>query len=306
MRRYIIGRVLQAVVTLFVISMLVFGLVRVSGDPALLMLPYGATEEDYQELRADLGLDKPVIIQYGIFVREALKGNFGDSILTDKAVSASIGEMLPNSAKLVGVSMLMAILVSIPFGVIAAVRKNSVTDYFVRLLAGLGQSVPNFWVGVMMIQIFVVKFNILPSSGMGTWKHYLMPASCLAVFMVAGLVRLLRSSMLEALDSEYIKLARIKGVSEMSINWKHALKNSMLPVLSFGGMYVAILITGAILIETVFAWPGIGRLAYSGIVNQDFPVIQGAVLTAAVITMTANLVTDILYGYLDPRIRYYK
>ena len=139
---------------------------------------------------------------------------------------------------------------------------------------------------------------------MGSWKHYVMPAFCLAIFMVAGIVRLLRSSMLEALDSEYIKLARIKGVSESSILWRHALRNSLLPVVSFGGMYVAILVTGAILIETVFAWPGVGRLAYRAIVSQDFPLIQGVVLTAAVIVMTVNLVTDMLYAYLDPRIRY--
>jgi peptide/nickel transport system permease protein len=174
------------------------------------------------------------------------------------------------------------------------------------MIAGLGQSSPTFWVGLMLIQIFVIHLKVLPSSGMGSWQHYLMPAFCLAIFMVAGIVRLLRSSMLEALDSEFIKLARIKGVSETIVIWKHTLRNSLLPVLSFGGMYVAIMVTGAILVETVFAWPGVGRLAYRAIVSQDFPLIQGVVMVAAVVVMVANLITDILYGYLDPRIRYQK
>ena len=304
MKRYILVRLLQSVVTLLVISMIVFGLVRISGDPALLMLPYGATEEHYRELRIQLGLEKPIYTQYAIFIRDALKGDFGQSIRTNRPVVESIREMLPNSLKLVVVSMGIALLVSIPLGVMAAVKKFTFLDILARLIAGLGQSLPTFWVGLMLIQLLVIKFGILPASGMGSWKHYLMPSFCLAIFMVAGLVRLLRSSMLEALDSEYIRMARIKGVSERAIAWTHALRNSLLPVLSFGGMYVAILVTGAILIETVFSWPGLGRLAYAAIVGQDFPVIQGVVLTAAVITMMANLLTDVLYAYLDPRIRY--
>ncbi len=304
MPRYVMIRLLQSVITLVVISIIVFGLVRISGDPALLMLPYGATEEHYRELRTQLGLGDPVIIQYGIFIRDALKGDFGNSIRTKRPVIESIREMLPNSLKLVAVSMVLAIGISIPLGVMAAVKKFTSIDALARFIAGLGQSLPTFWVGLMLIQVFVIKLGVLPASGMGSWKHYLMPAFCLAIFMVAGLVRLLRSSMLEALDSEYIRMARIKGVSERAIAWNHALRNSLLPVLSFGGMYVAILVTGAILIETVFAWPGIGRLAYAAIVGQDFPVIQGVVMTAAVITMMANLATDVLYAYLDPRIRY--
>jgi peptide/nickel transport system permease protein len=304
MPKYVMTRLLQSVITLVVISMIVFGLVRLSGDPALLMLPYGATEEHYRELRTQLGLGEPIIIQYAIFIRDALKGDFGDSIRTKRPVIESIREMLPNSLKLVAVSMVLAILISIPLGVMAAVKKFTSVDVLARFIAGLGQSLPTFWVGLMLIQVLVIKLGVLPASGMGSWKHYLMPAFCLAIFMVAGLVRLLRSSMLEALDSEYIRMARIKGVSERAIAWNHALRNSLLPVLSFGGMYVAILVTGAILIETVFAWPGIGRLAYAAIVGQDFPVIQGVVMTAAVITMMANLATDVLYAYLDPRIRY--
>ncbi len=304
MKRYIVIRLFQTVLTLIILSMVIFGLVRLSGDPALLMLPEGGTKQHYREIRAKLGLDKPIYVQYCVFVLNAAKGDFGRSIRTNRPVIDSIKEMLPNSLKLVGVAMLMTLVISMPLGVMAAVKRETFVDTFARVIAGLGQSLPTFWVGLMLIQLFVIHWGILPASGMETWKHYLMPAFCLAIFMVAGIVRLLRSSMLEVLDSEYIKMARIKGVSERSIVWKHALRNSLLPVISFGGMYVAIMITGAVLIETVFAWPGVGRLAYSAIIGQDFPLIQGVILTAAVIVMVANLSTDILYAYLDPRIRY--
>jgi peptide/nickel transport system permease protein len=303
MRRYITIRILQTVITLLILSVVIFALVRLSGDPALLMLSENATQQEYVDMRAHLGLDKPIYVQYALFLAKAVKGDFGNSIRTHRPVSESILEKLPNSFKLVAVSMIATFIFSIPLGVMAAVRKDSALDVFVRVLAGLGQSLPTFWVGLMLIHIFVVMLGILPSSGMGSWKHYLMPAFCMGNFLMAGIVRLLRSSMLEVLDSDYIRLARVKGLSQTSVVWSHALRNSLLSVLSFGGMYIAIMITGAILIETVFAWPGFGRLAYSAIVNQDFPLIQGVILMAAVIVMVANLLTDISYAYLDPRIR---
>jgi peptide/nickel transport system permease protein len=303
MQRYITIRILQTVVTLLILSVVIFALVRLSGDPALLMLSENATQQEYEDMRAHLGLDKPIYVQYVLFLSKAVKGDFGNSIRTRRPVSESILEKLPNSFKLVAVSMIATFIFSIPLGVLAAVRKDSALDIFVRVLAGLGQSLPTFWVGLMLIHIFVVLLGILPSSGMGSWKHYLMPAFCMGNFLMAGIVRLLRSSMLEVLDSDYIRLARVKGLSQTSVIWSHALRNSLLSVLSFGGMYIAIMITGAILIETVFAWPGFGRLAYSAIVNQDFPLIQGVILMAGVIVMVANLLTDISYAYLDPRIR---
>jgi peptide/nickel transport system permease protein len=291
------------VITLLILSVVIFALVRLSGDPALLMLSENATQQEYKDMRAHLGLDKPIYVQYALFLSKAVKGDFGRSIRTHRPVSESILEKLPNSFKLVAVSMIATFIFSIPLGVLAAVRKDTALDVFVRVLAGLGQSLPTFWVGLMLIHIFVVILGILPSSGMGSWKHYLMPAFCMGNFLMAGIVRLLRSSMLEVLDSDYIRLARVKGLSQTSVIWSHALRNSLLSVLSFGGMYIAIMITGAILIETVFAWPGFGRLAYSAIVNQDFPLIQGVILMAGAIVMVANLLTDISYAYLDPRIR---
>lgn len=304
MQRYVVIRIFQTIITLLILSIVIFALVRFSGDPASLMLSENATEEDYEHMRAVLGLDKPMHVQYGIFIVKAVRGDFGESIRTRRPVLDSIKEALPNSMKLVAVSMFIALALSLPLGVMAAVKKGTYLDTLARVIAGLGQSLPTFWVGLMMMQIFVVILKVLPASGMGSWKHYLMPASCLGIFLMAGIVRLLRSSMLEVLDSEYIRMARIKGVSERIVIWKHALRNSLLSVLSFGGMYIAILITGAILIETVFAWPGFGRLAYGAIINQDFPLIQGAVLTAGAVVMVTNFITDILYAYLDPRIRY--
>jgi ABC-type dipeptide/oligopeptide/nickel transport system permease component len=303
MKRLFLVRFYQSLIALIVLSMVVFGVIRIGGDPALRFLPPDATKDDYELIRAHLGLDRPVYIQYAVFLKNALQGDLGKSIFTKRPVIDSIGEMLPNSFRLILVSAIMAYLIAIPLGVMAAVKKGSLLDTAARILAGLGQSLPSFWVGLMMIELFVVWLGVLPASGMGGWRHYLMPAGCLALFIVPGPIRLIRSSMLEALDSEYIRFARIKGVSPMCIVWKHALRNSLLPLLSFSAMYLALLVTGGIVTETVFAWPGMGRLAYQAILDQDFPVIQGVVLTTAVIVIAANFVADLLYAYIDPRIR---
>jgi peptide/nickel transport system permease protein len=291
------------VVALFVFSLLSFGLPRLGGDPVLHFMPPGAVEEDYQRTRKRLGLDKPIYVQYGIFLVNATKADFGVSIFTNRPVLDSIKEKFPNSLRLVAVGALLAFSFAIPLGVAAAVKSGTSIDTFARVVAGLGQSLPSFWVGLMMINVFTVQLGILPAFGMGDWRHYVMPASCIAFFLLAGPIRLLRSSMLEVLDSEYIRLARIKGVSERVIIWKHALRNSLLPVLSFTGMYLALLVTTCILTETVFAWPGVGRLSYRAILSNDFPVIQGVLLLTAVLVIVANFLTDIIYGYVDPRIR---
>ena len=304
MRRFIFVQFIQLVATLLVLSAIVFALVRLGTDPVLQFLPPEATRDDYLRLKALYGLDQPIYVQYGIFMALALKGDFGDSIFTKRPVIDSIKEALPNSLLLILASTVIGFIFAIPLGVKAAANKGKFTDRLARVIAGLGQSAPSFWVALMMIQVFAVQFRILPSSGMSTWKHYVMPATCLAFFLVAGPIRLLRSSMLEAMDSEYIKLAKIKGVSPRGIVWKHALRNSLLPVVSYSAMYIASMITGAILVETVFAWPGIGRLAYRAILNQDYPVIQGVVLITAIFVIVANFLADIIYAYLDPRIRF--
>jgi len=304
MQRYIIKRLFQSVVALLALSLLIFILSRLIGDPTVLMLPDDATQEDIAQLRKALGLDRPLPLQYWLFISRAARGDFGRSIKGQMPVMDLIRDRLPNSMKLGIVSIAITLLLAFPLGVMAAVKKGTTIDTFANLVAVLGQSLPQFWVGIVLIQIFAVQLRLLPVAGTGSIYHYILPGFTLGWFLVAGIMRLLRSSMLDVLDSEFVKLARIKGVGEGAVIWKHALKNALIPVLTFAAIYLAILITGAILVETVFAWPGIGQLIYQGIVYRDFPVIQAVVLLTAGIVVSVNLIVDITYGYLDPRIRY--
>jgi len=242
-------------------------------------------------------------VQYWLFLRSALQGDFGRSIKGQVPVLDLIQERLPNSIKLACVSLLITLILAFPLGVMAAVKKGTAIDTLANLIAVLGQSLPQFWVGIVLIQIFAVRLRWLPVAGSASLWHYVLPGFTLGWFLVAGIMRLLRSSMLDVLDSEFVKLARIKGVSGRAVVWKHALKNAIMPVLTFASIYVAILITGAILVETVFAWPGIGQLIYQGIVYRDFPVVQAVVLLTAVIVVLVNFAVDLTYAYLDPRIR---
>ena len=304
MQRYILRRFGQALIALAVLSVLIFSMVRLTGDPTLLMLPEDATAADIAQLRRALGLDRPVTVQYWLFVRNALQGDFGRSIRGQIPVINLIQERLPYSMRLGGASLLVTLGIALPLGVLAAVHKGSFLDTVAQVVAVLGQSMPMFWVGIVLIQLFAVQLRLLPSGGTGSLLHYVLPAFTLGWWLVAGIMRLLRSSMLEVLDSEFVKLARIKGVSEAKIIWKHTLRNSLIPVVTFGGIYMAVLITAAILVETVFAWPGVGRLVYEAIVFRDFPVVQAVVLLTAGFVIVTSLVVDILYAYLDPRIRY--
>ena len=303
MQRYIVRRVGEAVLALFALSIIIFLMVRLTGDPALLMLPPDAGADALEDIRHSMGLDKPLIAQYGLFIRDYATGSFGDSLRSKTPVSDLIKDRLPNSLKLVGAAAVIVVLISIPLGVLSAVYKGTWIDTLATGFAVLGQSIPVFWLGILMIQLFTVTLGWLPSSGMGGLDHYIMPAFALGFFTVAAIQRLLRSSMLEAMDSEYIKLARIKGLSEFKVVWKHALRNSLISVITLGGIYIAILITLGILVEVVFAWPGMGRLMFQGIVFRDFPVVQAVVLISAGIVIFSSLVVDIAYAYLDPRIR---
>ena len=303
MQRYIVRRVGEAVLALFALSIIIFLMVRLTGDPALLMLPPDAGADALVDIRHSMGLDKPLVTQYGLFIRDYAKGSFGDSLRSKTPVSELIKDRLPNSLKLVGAAAVIVLLISIPLGVLSAVYRGTWIDTLATGFAVLGQAVPVFWLGILMIQLFTVKLGWLPSSGMGGLDHYIMPAFALGFFTVAAIQRLLRSSMLESMDSEYIKLARIKGLTEFKVVWKHALRNSMISVITLGGIYIAILITLGILVEVVFAWPGMGRLMFQGIVFRDFPVVQAVVLISAAIVIFSSLVVDIAYAYLDPRIR---
>ena len=306
MQRYIAGRLIQCLVTLLVISLLVFALARLTGNPLDVMLPIDASAEIQAEMSRELGLDQPVYVQYARFVQSLLHGDLGTSIRTRKPVAELIGLRLPNTLKLVSFSTGMALLIALPLGVIAATRKSGFWDVAARTVALFGQSVPTFWAGIVLITIFAVNLDILPAGRKEGIESYVLPAVTLGLFgfMLAGVVRLLRGSMLDVLDSEYVKFARMKGLAESVVTWKHALKNALIPVVTFVGFYFGILMAGSVVVETVFAWPGIGRLAFEAVQWRDYPVIQGVVLLVSTIILAANLVVDILYAYIDPRIRY--
>jgi peptide/nickel transport system permease protein len=304
MQRYILVRFWQSFLALLLLSMVIFLLARSTGDPLHLLLPMQATPEDYANARRVLGLDKPLPYQYWVFISHAVRGDFGMSIRAHKPVAELLAERLPNSAKLAGFALLVSLLIAFPLGVVSAVYKGSRIDTVAKVIAVSGQSLPAFWVGIVLIEVVAGRWQLLPAGGTGGLAHYLLPGFTLGWFVVAGIMRLLRSSMLDVLDSEFVKMARLKGVQERWVIWKHALRNALIPVATFGAIYFAILVTTAIVVETVFAWPGMGRLTYEAITSRDFPVIQAVVLTTALIVIVVNLGVDILYAYLDPRIRY--
>jgi peptide/nickel transport system permease protein len=304
MIRFVLSRLAQSLVTLLILSVVVFVLARTTGDPLHLILPMGATAEDYANARQYLGLDRPYIEQYVSFVARAVTGDFGMSIRARRPVGELIRERLPNSLRLAAFAMAVSLAMAFPLGVMAAVKKGTGVDRIAQVVGVLGQSLPTFWVAIILVEFVAGRLQWLPAGGAGGFTSYILPGFTLGWFVVAGLMRLLRSGMLEVLDSEYVKLARLKGVAERRVVWLHALKNALIPVVTFAGIYFAILLTTAIVVETVFAWPGLGRLAYDGITSRDFPVIQAVVLTAAAIVAAVNLVVDCLYAVLDPRIRY--
>jgi peptide/nickel transport system permease protein len=302
--RFVGVRLLQSLVALGILSVVVFVLARATGDPLHMILPMSATEEDYANARAYLGLDRPYVEQYLTFVGRAVIGDFGTSIRARRPVSELIRERLPNSLRLAVFAMTVSLAMAFPLGVLAAVKKGSGVDRVAQVVAVLGQSLPTFWVAIVLVEFVAGRLQWLPAAGMSGFSSYILPGFTLGWFVVAGMMRLLRSGMLEVLDSEYVKLARVKGVVEHRVVWVHALKNALIPVVTFAGIYFAILVTTAIVVETVFAWPGLGRLAYEGITSRDFPVIQAVVLTTAAIVAAVNLSVDCLYAVIDPRIRY--
>ena len=304
MLRFVLARLVQSLVALAILTVVVFVLARATGDPLQLILPMSASEEDYANARQYLGLDRPYVEQYFSFVGKALTGDFGNSLRARRPVIELIRDRLPNSLKLATFAMTVSLLMAFPLGVLAAVRKGTAIDRAAQVIAVLGQSLPTFWVAIVLIEVVAGRLQWLPAAGSERLASYVLPGFTLGWFVVAGMMRLLRSSMLEVLDSEYVKLARVKGVVEHRVVWLHALKNALIPVVTFAGIYFSILVTTAIVVETVFAWPGLGRLAYEAITSRDFPVIQAVVLTTAAIVALVNLSVDCLYAFIDPRIRY--
>ena len=304
MWRLIAVRSLEALATLLAMSAIVFLLSRWSGDPVALLLGDGASEADRRALIQQLGLDRSIWSQYRVFLSGVLDGDFGRSLIGDRLPAFEIvRERLPQSIELAAVALLAALSLGIPLGVLAAVRQGSLIDGLVRGFALIGQSMPVFWLGAMLMFLFSVTLGWLPTSGYGTIRHMVMPTVTMALFSIAAIVRLSRTSMIEALGSDYVRFARIKGLSETEVVWKHALANSLIPVASFMGTFFATMITGAVVIETVFSWPGVGRLAYDSILRRDFPVVQAVVLMVTALYVACNLAVDLIYLWLDPRVR---
>ncbi len=303
MTRYIFKRFFQGLISLFILVLVVFILARVTGNPVDLLLPADATEADREYMIKQLGLDRPYPVQFYDFVTKAVRGDLGNSIRFDRSATGLFFERLPNSLRLSGVAFLIAVLIAIPLGVITGTNRDRPLDRIGSVVAVLGIAAPSFWVGLILMDIFAVRLGWLPASRMGGFDHYILPAFSLSFFVLAGMTRLLRSSMIDVLDSEFVKLARIKGLSRNIVIWKHCLRNCLIPVVTFMGMYIGLLLSGAIVIETVFAWPGVGRLAYEGIIFRDYPLVQAVVILKGAIIIGINLAVDIMYGYIDPRIR---
>jgi peptide/nickel transport system permease protein len=304
MKRFIVKRLGYAMVSLALLSLTIFLFVRLTGDPAVLLVEPGASKADLEQIRTQLGLDRPIWVQYGTFVSSLVRGDFGQSFYYRTPVLELYLSRLPNSLLLAGAAMTFSLLIGIPTGIIAAVRVNQWWDSAGKIFALLGLSLPSFWVGLVMILFFSVYLGWLPSSGSGTALHLVMPAFALGWYFAAAHMRLTRSSMLEVLGSEYVKLARIKGLPEALVIGKHAFKNALIPVLTLAGINLVIMVNVAVVVETVFAWPGIGRLLFEGIAFRDFPVVQATVLLGGTMIVFVNLFVDVLYAVIDPRIRY--
>jgi len=303
MKQYIARRIGYSLLSLFLLSLMIFLLVRLTGDPASLFVEPGAGPEDIATIRRRFGLDRPLWAQYWHFIASFAQGDLGQSFYYRMPVLDLYFQRLPNSLLLAAVAMTFSLLIGIPCGIIAAVRVGRMWDSAGKIFALLGLSLPSFWVGLVLILVFTVWLGWLPSSGSGTALHVLMPAFALGWYFAAAHMRLTRSSMLEVLGSEYVKLARLKGLPEAMVIGKHAFKNALIPVITLAGINLVVMINVAVVVEVVFAWPGIGRLLYEGITFRDFPVVQGVVVIGGAMIVLVNLLVDIVYALIDPRIR---
>ncbi len=304
MQRYILIRLGQAVITLMVLSLAVFLSVHMTGNPAAYLLGPDDGFEEYEQLKKNLGLDKPLYVQYGLFLGKVVQGEFGKSFTMGRDARDLLFQRFPATIQLAGAAFVITIVIGIPIGVLSAVKRDSIFDQMGKFFAVAGIAAPSFWIAIMLILLFGAILGWLPTHGRGGIDHFILPAFVLSWNGMAGVVRLSRSSMLEVLDSEYVKFARIKGLNERIVVYKHALKNAVIPVMTFSGLTLAGLLNGSVVVEVVFAWPGVGRLMLQGINQRDFPVVQATVLAAGALYIVTALLVDILYAYVNPRIRY--
>jgi peptide/nickel transport system permease protein len=303
MRRYLARQLVQLVVVIVGISMLAFAILHVIGDPVLLLLPQNAGKEEYARYHKLLGLDKPIYVQYWKFASRAIQGDFGKSWYTDTPAFRLVLQRMAPTIYLTLAGLVMALLIALPLGILAALKRHSFVDNLCTMIAVAGQAMPIFWLGIMLIIIFAVRLKALPASGYGTWQHFLMPAFTLGAFLAPLTMRLVRSGVIEIMNMEYIKTARAKGLGEWMVVVKHAFRNACIPVITVLGLQFGQLLGGAIITETVFAWPGVATLTVESIRNQDFPVVQCAVVLLALIIVSVNFLVDMIVGLIDPRIR---
>ncbi|MGG0719029.1 ABC transporter permease [Robertmurraya massiliosenegalensis] len=304
MKKYLSKRLLQIIPTLFIITFVVFVLVYMAGDPVALMLPEDASEADREALREALGLNKPFLVQFVTFLSNLITGNFGTSFRYNQEALPLVLERLPATFELATASMIVAIIIAIPLGVYSARKRNSFVDLFITGGSVLGKAMPNFWLGIMLILLLAVNYQVFPVSGRGTIAHLILPAITLGTGIAAEMTRLIRSSMLEILNQDYIRTAKSKGVSDSKVVFVHAFRNSLIPVVTIMGLQISSLVSGALITETVFSWPGLGLLLVQAVNGRDMAIVQAAVFVIAVLVIVINLLTDLIYRLLDPRINY--
>ena len=304
MLAFFLRRLKLALITILGVTLIVFIAARLSGDVVYSLVADGANQEEIDAMRKQLDLDRPAWMQYISYVGQVARGNFGRSIRYQRPVVDVIAERVPMTVRLGLAAFLVAVVSGIALGILAARARGSILDRAVRTVAVLAQSTPHFWIGLMAILVFAVTLRWLPTSGAGSWQHLIMPALTLATFPMAAIMRITRSSMLETLDAEYVKFLRVKGLAERLIVWKHALRNALIPVVALSGIQLGNLLGGAVIVETVFSWPGLGSLMVESIVSRDYPVIQSGVLMISIFLVTLNFLVDMIFGIIDPRIRY--
>ncbi len=303
MSRYIVVRLGQGMITIFLLVTFVFLLARLIGNPVDMLLPDDTTWEQREYMIHKLGLDRPLYVQYGEYMGGLLRGDVGDSIRFGRPVAELFLQRFPNTLRLAAVALTIAMVFGFTLGMVSGTHRGSFIDRLSRAVSVIGMSAPRFWVALMLMLIFAVQLDLLPVARMEGPASYVLPGFTWSVFLLAGTARLVRSSMVDVLDSEYVKLARIKGVSRNMVVWKHCLRNALIPVMTFAGVQLAFLLNGSVLIESVFAWPGVGRLMYQGIVGRDYPLVQGCLLIIGFMIIVISIIVDISYAYVDPRIR---
>jgi len=303
MKRYLATAVVHALAVALGVSMLSFVFMRMSGDPVMLMLPPDATHQQIEDFRERMGFNDSLPVQYARFLGGAVTGDFGQSLRHQQPSMGLVLERLPATMELAAAGMALALLVAIPVGIASARRRGSFVDYLGMGGSLLGLSMPNFWVGIVGILIFSVSLRLVPTGGRGTWLQLILPAFALGSYLMALIARLTRSGMLEVLSQDYVRTARAKGLSERLVVWRHALRNTLIPLVTVVGLQIGELLSGTVVIETVFAWPGVGRLVVQAVFQRDYPLVQAAVFVLAMIFVGVNLFVDVTYRLLDPRIR---